>query len=143
MLTLRRYGGTRATSAPSSRTAPPVGCSKPAMMRSVVVFPHPDGPSSEKNSPRPIRRVRSSTAVKPPKRLVTASSSTAHSPVPADEVRCGAHAVRPPVRTARPLSRRPSRRGSSTASAMKNSETRSMSVPTALIVGEMPKRSAE
>jgi hypothetical protein len=30
---------------------PEVGCSKPAISRSVVVLPHPDGSSSEKNSP--------------------------------------------------------------------------------------------
>src|ERR1039458_8610156 len=32
--------------------SPEVGCSKPAMRRSVVVLPHPDGPSSEKKLPR-------------------------------------------------------------------------------------------
>ena len=51
MWTLRRWGGTWATSTPSSRISPAVGRSKPAIIRSVVVFPHPDGPSSEKNSP--------------------------------------------------------------------------------------------
>ena len=30
---------------------PLVGCSKPAIIRSVVVLPQPDGPSIEKNSP--------------------------------------------------------------------------------------------
>jgi len=39
------------TSVPSSRMRPAVGSSKPAISRSVVVFPHPGGPSSEKNSP--------------------------------------------------------------------------------------------
>ena len=138
MLTWRRYGGTFATSSPSSRIAPAVGCSKPAIRRSVVVLPQPDGPSSEKNSPRAICSVMSSTAVKSPKRLVTPPSSTAQSPLPAAHV-----AVLLPVSTATPLSRRPSSRGSSTASTMKPSETSSISVPTALIVGEMPKRSAE
>ena len=51
MLTLRLYGGTVATSSPSSRIAPSFGCSKPAISRSVVVLPQPDGPSIEKNSP--------------------------------------------------------------------------------------------
>jgi hypothetical protein len=36
---------------PSSRMRPAVGSSNPAISRSVVVLPHPDGPSSEKNSP--------------------------------------------------------------------------------------------
>ena len=33
-----------------------MGCSKPAIMRSVVVLPQPDGPSIEKNSPRWISK---------------------------------------------------------------------------------------
>ena len=33
---------------------PASGCSKPAMSRSTVVFPEPDGPSIEKNSPSQI-----------------------------------------------------------------------------------------
>ena len=32
---------------------PRSGSSKPAIMRSVAVLPEPNGPSSEKNSPRP------------------------------------------------------------------------------------------
>src|SRR5450432_2172530 len=40
--------------APFRRICPLVGSSKPATIRSVVVFPQPDGPSSEKNSPRPM-----------------------------------------------------------------------------------------
>src|SRR6202050_1715789 len=46
-----------------SHTSPEVGDSKPAIMRSVVVFPQPDGPSSEKNSPRRISSETSFTAV--------------------------------------------------------------------------------
>ena len=42
---------------------PASGRSNPAIMRSVVVLPHPDGPSSEKNSPLPISSDTSSTAV--------------------------------------------------------------------------------
>ena len=37
--------------------APPVGSSKPAIMRSTVVLPLPLGPSSEKNSPSPMVEV--------------------------------------------------------------------------------------
>ena len=51
MFTLRRYGGTVSTGSPSRKMRPSLGCSKPATIRSVVVFPQPDGPSSEKNSP--------------------------------------------------------------------------------------------
>ncbi len=62
VLTLRLYGGTDDTSSPSSSTAPLVGCSKPAIIFSSVVLPQPDGPSSEKNSPRAIAKSACSTA---------------------------------------------------------------------------------
>ena len=51
MFTCRRAGGTYVTSEPCRRIRPSVGSSKPAIMRSVVVFPQPLGPSIEKNSP--------------------------------------------------------------------------------------------
>ncbi len=51
MFTGRLCGGTRVTSAPSRRRARPSGWMNPAMMRSSVVLPHPDGPSSVTNSP--------------------------------------------------------------------------------------------
>ena len=38
-------------SSPPSMMRPGSGCSKPAIIRSVVVLPEPDGPSSVKNSP--------------------------------------------------------------------------------------------
>src|SRR5215213_769791 len=63
------------------RTVPAVGSSRPATIRSVVVLPQPDGPSSAKNDPCGTVSVRSSTAVKSPKRLVTPSSR--RSPPPA------------------------------------------------------------
>ena len=62
MLTLRLCGGTRETSVPSSLMAPEVGVSKPAIIRRVVVLPHPEGPSNEKNSPAPIEKFASATA---------------------------------------------------------------------------------
>ncbi len=51
VLTLRLYGGTWLTLTPLSSTRPEVGCSKPAIIFSVVVLPHPEGPSMAKNSP--------------------------------------------------------------------------------------------
>ena len=51
MLTGRLSGGSVVTSRPRSRMRPPVGSSKPPIIRRVVVLPQPDGPSSEKNSP--------------------------------------------------------------------------------------------
>ena len=132
MLTLRLNGGTVATGSPSSRTSPSVGCSKPAIMRSVVVLPQPDGPSSEKNSPSAIVRSRSSTAVAAPKRFVTPSKRTASLIAPSL-----------PLSTPSPLSRRPNSRGSTSASAIASTEMASISVPIALIVGVTPKRIAD
>ena len=63
MLTLRLCGGTRETSTPSSRIAPSVGVSNPAIIRRVVVLPQPEGPSIEKNSPAPIEKSASATAM--------------------------------------------------------------------------------
>src|SRR3954463_12493712 len=54
-----------------SRTRPSVGLSRPPTMRSVVVLPQPEGPSRAKKEPAGTVRVRSSTAVKLPNRLVT------------------------------------------------------------------------
>ena len=76
MLTFLRYGGTRETSWPSIRTSPSSGRSNPAMRRNVVVFPQPDGPSSERNSPGCTSRSIASTAASEPKRFVTLRSST-------------------------------------------------------------------
>ena len=44
MPTLRLFGGSSVMSLPSIVIVPAVGCSKPAIMRSVVVLPQPDGP---------------------------------------------------------------------------------------------------
>jgi len=42
--------------------APSVGVSNPAIIRSVVVFPQPEGPSIEKNSPDAMEKSASATA---------------------------------------------------------------------------------
>ena len=71
----RRSGGSahRSTSGrPSSAgmvIVPVSGCSKPAMLRSRVVLPHPLGPSSAKNSFGRMSMLTSSTASVSPKRL--------------------------------------------------------------------------
>ena len=51
VLTSRLYGGVPTASTPPIRISPSSGCSKPAIIRSDVVLPQPDGPSSERNSP--------------------------------------------------------------------------------------------
>ena len=43
-------GGVSFTTVSSIKISPLVGVSSPAIIRMVVVFPHPDGPSNTKNS---------------------------------------------------------------------------------------------
>src|SRR6478752_9253957 len=64
---------------PPRRTRPRSGCSNPAMIRSVVVFPEPDGPSRVKNSPSPTETSTSSTAITSP--YVLRAPSTRTSPL--------------------------------------------------------------
>src|SRR5437773_2921707 len=63
-------------SVPSSRILPSVGCSNPAIIRSVVVLPQPDGPSIEKNSPLGISTLIPATAATSPKRLTRSTRET-------------------------------------------------------------------
>ena len=77
MLTSRRCGGVEVTSSPPTMTVPEVGSVKPAIIRSVVVLPQPDGPSNEKNSPLATSRSSESTTVSSPKRLVSPRRVTA------------------------------------------------------------------
>ncbi len=78
VLTGRLFGGLSPISSPKILMLPSVGNSSPAIIRSVVVLPQPDGPSSEKNSPSRICRSMSSTAsAASPNRLVTPWMPTA------------------------------------------------------------------
>src|SRR5215470_17271653 len=61
---------------PSSRIFPSVGRSKPAIRRNVVVLPHPEGPSSEKNSPASIETSIPSTAATSPNSFRSSTRST-------------------------------------------------------------------
>src|ERR1700746_2183095 len=63
-------------STPASLIEPASGRSKPAIMRSVVVLPEPDGPSSVKNEPCSTRRSTSSTATTSPYTLRAPTTST-------------------------------------------------------------------
>ena len=76
VFTGRLCGGVVAMSAPSSRILPAVGCSNPAMRRSVVVLPQPEGPRSEKNSPPGISMSIRSTATTSSNRFTSSSSRT-------------------------------------------------------------------
>ena len=66
MLIGRLLGCTPSIDWPSIRISPSVGISKPAIMRSSVVLPQPEGPSRAKNSPRPMSIETSFTAMTPP-----------------------------------------------------------------------------
>src|SRR5829696_4197429 len=80
VLTLRLFGGTPTAERPSISISPSVGSSKPATIRSVVVLPHPDGPSSARNSPGCTSRSMRSTATRSPNRFVTPRSTTSGFP---------------------------------------------------------------
>ena len=77
MLTSRLCGGVLVTSSPPTSTVPEVGSLKPAIIRSVVVLPQPEGPSREKNSPAATSRSMPSTTRVPPNSLVRPRSDTA------------------------------------------------------------------
>ncbi len=63
-----RWFGRRATiSLPSILMRPVEGVSNPATMRSTVVLPQPDGPSSDTNSPFWMSRLKSFTTRVAPK----------------------------------------------------------------------------
>src|SRR3954467_416785 len=72
-------------SAPSTSTLPAEGATRPAIIRSSVVLPQPDGPSRETNSPEATARSTSATASCVPNRLLRrsrASSATAAGDLP-------------------------------------------------------------
>ena len=72
----RFSGGVDFRSTPSRTIDPVSGRSNPAIIRSNVVFPQPEGPSSVKNSPAFTEKLTSSTATKSPKRRVTLRTSS-------------------------------------------------------------------
>ncbi len=61
----RSRGSVSLTGCPSMRMVPSVISSSPATMRSAVVFPHPDGPTSTISSPSAMVRSSDLTAVVP------------------------------------------------------------------------------
>src|SRR5438046_10135242 len=69
----RSLGFTERRSRPSSATEPEVASTNPAIICSVVVLPHPDGPSSETNSHFSTESDSESTARWSPKRFVSLS----------------------------------------------------------------------
>ena len=55
-----------ATTSSETTTHPASGCSKPAIIRSSVVLPQPDGPSTARSSPGSMSRFSSRTALTEP-----------------------------------------------------------------------------
>src|SRR3954468_20209603 len=86
----RSRGGTKMplagddTIRPAMLISPSVGCSKPATHRSVVVLPHPDGPSSTTISPAGTAKLTPSIAGRPTenclRRSVTSSVAVMNGP---------------------------------------------------------------
>ncbi len=72
----RRDEGTEDMSLPSMTTDPASADSKPATMRSAVVLPQPDGPSSATSSPGAISMDSPSRARVAPKKRLSSCSST-------------------------------------------------------------------
>src|SRR5688572_16656275 len=70
----RVYAGRSVTSSSSRKTRPSVGRSSPAIIRSMVVLPHPDGPRNEISLPGGSSRSTPSTAVTSSNRLTSPSS---------------------------------------------------------------------
>src|SRR6476660_4597325 len=68
-------------SRPPCQTSPEVCTSRPAMMRSSVVLPQPEGPRKQTNSPLRMPGSISCRAVKPPKSLRMRRSSRSRSAV--------------------------------------------------------------
>src|SRR5215470_978282 len=64
--------------------SPPLGYSRPAIMRRVVVLPQPDGPSRQTTSPAATSRSTRSTAVRSPNTLVTWLSAIVDIDLPLD-----------------------------------------------------------
>src|SRR5215468_5728850 len=62
MATSLTRGDTSLTTRSPNRISPAVISSRPATIRSAVVLPQPDGPTSTTNSPSSIVRLRSRTA---------------------------------------------------------------------------------
>ena len=75
--TSRAKGAAPVTSRPRNSTVPEVGCSTPAISRSTVVFPEPEGPSIEKNSPSAMSRSTPSAALTALTALTASTALTA------------------------------------------------------------------
>src|SRR5919202_4355127 len=78
----RSRGAIRLTTRSPIWISPPETDSRPASIRSAVVLPEPDGPTSTMNSPSAMSSVSPRTASTWPKRLSTRSKRTAAMELP-------------------------------------------------------------
>ena len=76
----RSFGGTRFTTRPPIEISPRVISSSPAIIRSSVDLPQPDGPTSTQNSPSAIAMSTPRITCVPPKYFSTAAIVTAAMP---------------------------------------------------------------
>src|SRR6476659_8043002 len=76
MATSRSFGGTLLTTRSPMRISPPVMFSSPAIMRSKVDLPQPDGPTSTTNSPSPMSTLTPWITSTAPKALRTSLMAT-------------------------------------------------------------------
>src|SRR6059058_595411 len=72
----RARGGKSVTSRSPMEIVPPVDSSRPAIIRSSVDLPHPDGPTRTRNSPLPMVSETPSTATTPPEKTLLTLSRT-------------------------------------------------------------------
>src|SRR5688572_4679468 len=86
-------------------TVPASGASNPATRRNSVVLPHPDGPSSVRNSPARTSSVTSRTASTPPKAFRRPCNDTAPR-TPESTARTATSRPRPRAGSARQLLQR-------------------------------------
>src|SRR6478609_3885260 len=80
----RSFGDTSLTTRPPIDTVPSEMSSSPATIRSAVVLPQPDGPTSTRNSPSLIPSVRSNTAWTPLSYTLSTSSNATSAIDPPD-----------------------------------------------------------
>jgi hypothetical protein len=73
----RLCGGNAATGAPPTMISPAVGVRKPAIIRSSVVLPEPEGPRTVRNEPASSSKEASSTAGVPANLMLTLRTETA------------------------------------------------------------------
>src|SRR5512133_2686087 len=72
----RSFGATPFTTRSPIRTSPALTSSRPATIRSDVVFPHPDGPTRTIREPSSTLRFRSETASVPSSNTLLTPSNT-------------------------------------------------------------------